>query len=90
VSENEREGDGERHSRCIEGSAFARRAAFNPVADSGLGIWTLGCALKRGRERERERKGGRRTVRRGNETDKRERHTGSGSSRATNQFALSL
>lgn len=29
-----------------------RWAAFNPVADSGLGIWTLGCILKREREGE--------------------------------------
>lgn len=51
-----------REKRCIEGLAFVRRVAFNPVADSGLGIWTLGCVLKRDRKkierastRERER-----------------------------------
>jgi len=32
--------------------AFVRRVAFNPVADSGLGIWTLECVLKREGDRE--------------------------------------
>lgn len=43
----------ERDDRCIEGLAFARWVAFNPVADSGLGIWTLECVLKREREKRR-------------------------------------
>lgn len=69
----------ERDSHCIEGSAFARWAAFNPVADSSLGIWTLWDTHQRKKERERERqiegsRGGRhvresRGLERENETD---------------------
>lgn len=33
-----RDRERDRNSRCVEGSAFVRWAAFNPVADSGLGI----------------------------------------------------
>lgn len=69
-----------------------RWAAFNPVADSGLGIWTLGCTLKRERERAREGRG--RLTREGTERARKERTRRiagrAGSSRATNQFTLSL
>lgn len=83
-----------------------RWAAFNPVADSGLGIWTLGCTLKREREggatrvgqrkSERTRAQGKRktNVREGTERTWEERTRRiagrTGSSRATNQFTLSL
>jgi len=69
----EREREADRNSSCVEGLAFVRWAAFNPVADSGLGIWTLGCIRKREREdenqRERERE---RVSARGEESRKRE------------------
>ncbi|KYN16416.1 hypothetical protein ALC57_11286 [Trachymyrmex cornetzi] len=65
VKGGERERDRHRNSSCVEGLAFVRWAAFNPVADSGLGIWTLGCIRKREREDESLRESERARARKG-------------------------